>query len=51
MKKRKALIFKTKNIKPKVEKDIKPFIDLIIKQSFVEGGYIFRRIREKKFFR
>jgi len=37
MKKRKALIFKTKNIKPKVEKDIKPFIDLIIKQSFVEG--------------
>ncbi len=37
MKGTKKLVLKTENIIQKVEKDIKPFLDLLIKQSFVEG--------------
>lgn len=37
MKNYKDLILKTENIKPKIDEDIKSFVDLLIKQPYVEG--------------
>jgi len=49
MKNAKDLVLKTENIKQKVEKDIKPFLDLIIKQPFVEGVVLLGGLGKRDF--
>lgn len=49
MKNKKDLVLKTENIKQKIENDIKPFLDLIIKQSYVEGVVLLGGLGKRNF--